>query len=307
MDAPDRIRADELGVQQLRSFCLVFERQSYTAVAREIDVSVPTVWEQVQAVERRYSTVLFERRGRRIYPTPTAHVLYESLRPLLAGLDSTFELIREHEGAGPGTLTLVTGARMLIEELAPALKRFQKAYPSVCLRLMHGDNSIATRLIGAEEADLALTLEPGPDVLDESVSYERAYANDHLAVFPGKHPLARKPKLHLRDLVEFPLIVGHRGTYGRRVLEQALYREGLHSRLRIAVETDNSAFTVACVRAGLGVGLLAGRQDGLLMRRLASRPLRDELGQANIVFMWKNGRVLTRMLQDLMDCVRAVE
>ena len=93
--------SDALGVQQLRAFCRVFERQSYAAAARELGLSVPTVWEQVRAVERRYGLELLERRGRRIVGGPAAETLYRALRPLLAGLDSTFELMRE--GAGQGS------------------------------------------------------------------------------------------------------------------------------------------------------------------------------------------------------------
>src|SRR5262245_13936922 len=108
MNATDALRADELTVQQIRSFCLVVERQSYATAAKEMGFSVPTVWEQVRSLEKRYDARLFERRGRRIVPTPAAEVLYRSLRSLLSGLDSTFELLREERGQHPRHLTVVT-------------------------------------------------------------------------------------------------------------------------------------------------------------------------------------------------------
>lgn len=83
----DSEAADELTVQQLRSFCVVFDKQSYSEAARSTGLSVPTIWEQVRKLEKRYSTVLFEKRGRRIQSTPAAELLYESLRPLLTGLE----------------------------------------------------------------------------------------------------------------------------------------------------------------------------------------------------------------------------
>src|SRR5262245_57163850 len=136
MNPADSLRANDLTVQQLRSFCLVFERQSYSAAAKEVGLSVPTVWDQVQAVSRQYATVLFEKRGRRIFPTSSAELLYETLQPLLVGLDSTFEVIRER-GSLPHTMTLVVGVRMMLEELGPALKRFRDRHPDVSLRLIH--------------------------------------------------------------------------------------------------------------------------------------------------------------------------
>src|SRR5688572_18939363 len=111
-------QADQLSVQQLRTFCVVFERQSYSAAARQVGFTVPTIWEQVRLLEQRYKTTLFRRRGRRIEPTPAAELLYQELRSVLAALDSTFQLVQEEEGDYPRAVTIVTGARMMLEDLS---------------------------------------------------------------------------------------------------------------------------------------------------------------------------------------------
>jgi DNA-binding transcriptional LysR family regulator len=296
--------ADELAVQQLRSFCLVFEKQSYSAAAKEIGLAVPTIWEQVRTLEKRYATTLFSRRGRRIQPTPAATLLYQSLRPLLAGLDSTFEVLREGEGEYPPTITIATGARMMLEDLGQPLARFRSQYPGVCLRLLDRNAKEAEELVVAGEADLGLTLEPAPNVLGKGVSIERAYPIEYLALFPKRHPLARQARVSLQELATHPLILGHSGTYGRQLFEQALHREGLSGRVQIMAETDTSAFTIACVRAGMGIGIVAGRPTGFLSRDLVARSLASQLGQAWIAMLWKRGKHLTRTVQSLMGYVR---
>jgi len=300
----DSQAADDLAVQQLRSFCMVFEKQSYSAAAQVAGLSVPTIWEQVRALEKRYRTVLFERRGRRIQSTPAAALLYQSLRTLLAGLDSTFELLREGRGDYPRTVTLVTGARMMLEDLGPPLKQFRDQYDNVCLRLLHFNDRAAEELVANGEADLALTLEPGPGVIGNRVCVERAYPIDYLVVCPKRHPLGGKTSLCLEDLADYPLVVGHGGTYGRQLLEQALHHEGLSERVKVVAETDTSAFTVACVRAGMGVGIVAGRVGGFLSRDLVVRSLQPQLGQAWIAFLWKRGKHLTVTVQTLMRLIR---
>jgi DNA-binding transcriptional LysR family regulator len=296
--------ADFLSIQQLRAFCLVFERQSFTAAAAELGLSPPTIWEQVRALEGRYACVLFARRGRRIEPSPAATLLYDSLRPLLAGIDSTFPLLREAGGDYPRTLTLVTGARMMLEDLGPALGRFRQRFGNVTLRLMHGNAKAAEELVVRGEADLAMTLEPGPGLLGRGVAIERAYPINYLVLIPKRHPLAKVRSPALRDLVEHALVVGHRGTYGRQLLEQALHREGLLGRARIVAETDNSAFTIACVRSGMGVGVVAGRAAGFLSRDLVARSLQPQLGQAWIALLWKRGKLLSPTVTALIELVR---
>src|SRR5262245_48359316 len=225
--------ADGLGVAQLRSFCLVYERQSYAAAASDLGLAVPTIWEQVRTLEKRYGTRLFTRRGRRIEPTPAAAVLYQSLSSLLAGIDSTLELLREQGGERPPAATVVDGGRMMLEDLGRPLARFRKQHPGVCLRLLHEHDKAAEELIVSGEADLALTLEAGPGVVGRGVASERAYQIDYLALFPKRHPLTRKLSLDLKDLASYPLIIGHARTYGRQLLEQALHHAGLLDRIQI--------------------------------------------------------------------------
>lgn len=296
--------ADRLAVQPLRSFCLVYEKQSFSAAARSLGLSAPTVWAHVQTLARQYQTVLFRRRGRRVEPTTSAEVLYAALRPLLAGLDSTFELVQDVGQIHPRTLTLVSGARLLLEDLGPPLARFCQLFPQIRLRLVHHNDGLAASMVASGEADLALTLQPIREAATLHVQIERAFPIEYLAIVPRRHPLARRRRLSLKELVSYPLILGHPGTYSRQLFEQALHRRGLQTALRIVAETDSSAFTAACVRAGMGVGIIAGRRDGLLCRGLASFSLASELGTAWIAFLLRRGTLPSRPLKALIDAIR---
>lgn len=299
-----RWRADALAIRQLRAFCLVYRRQSYASAARDLGLSVPTVWEQVRMVEQQYGEPLLERQGRRIRPTPMADLLHGVLQPLLSGFDSTFDLVQEQAGEAPRTLTLVTGVRMMLEDLGPALRSFQTLHPQVVLQIAHGDDREAERRVAEESADLGLLLEPRAGKVGASLTVEPAYEIEYLVVMAPRDPLGRRRNLRLVDLASRPLIVGHSGTHGRQMLEEALHREGLGGRMNVAVETDNSAFIMACVRAGMGVGIVAGQEHGFLARGLQVRSLRRTLGRARIVFLRKKGRQPTRVVRDLLGCIR---
>ena len=47
MNQPRAFRVDELSLQPLLTFCPFYELQSYSPAARELELSVPTTWEQV--------------------------------------------------------------------------------------------------------------------------------------------------------------------------------------------------------------------------------------------------------------------
>src|SRR5262245_4808926 len=119
----------DVTLAQLRSFCEVCRQGSYAAAARRLLLTTPAVWEQVQALERHYAAALVARSGNAIRPTPEGEQLLDMIRPILAGLESTKELLRQRGAGGPQALTLATHLRVLSEEISSGLARFQLAYP----------------------------------------------------------------------------------------------------------------------------------------------------------------------------------
>src|SRR5579875_1386403 len=94
----------EISLVQLRSFCAVCERGGYAAAARELHLTGPAVWEQVQGLERHYGVRLLERHGAGVRPTVHGRRLLEMIRPLLAGLDSTRGVLQQVDGTIPERL-----------------------------------------------------------------------------------------------------------------------------------------------------------------------------------------------------------
>lgn len=296
----------ELSTSQIRTFCTVFELGSYAAAARRIGLSTSAVWEQVKEIERQYATRLFVRQGRQVVTTPAGQQLDDLLRPLLAGLDSTRQIMLQQSESWTGRITIATGVRMLIEEVGTALRAFQRSHPDVSVCIRQSDSRDAEPLVAAGEVDMALTLEPGPGYAGKAVTLEPAYDIDYLLIAPPRHPLGKKSRIQPADLAKYPLVVPHQDTYSRHLVDQMLHQHGLTDSAQIAVETANSAFTTACVRAGLGIGVIAGQSGGPLCKGLVVHSLARWLGQARIVFVRKRGAHLSPILRQLSDTIRSV-
>src|SRR3954464_14194245 len=150
-------------LSQFRSFCEVCRRGGYAAASRELLLTSPAVWEQMQALEAYYGVSLLERHGPGVRPTVHGQRLLELIRPLLAGMDSTREVLQQEDGALPRQLTLVTTLRVLVEEISQAMSQFRRRYPAVRLRVAYTGIDAVEPLVLDGEADVAFTLEPGPD------------------------------------------------------------------------------------------------------------------------------------------------
>ncbi|MEM7316968.1 MAG: LysR family transcriptional regulator [Planctomycetota bacterium] len=292
--------SSSIHVQHLHSFRHVFEQRGYAAAARMTHQSVPTVWQHIQSLERAYGVALFEKQGRKVEATEAARRLYSVIDEVLESLDSTFDLVNGEE-SDSRPITIVAGVRMMMEDLTGPLKAFRRRHKNRVL-IRHGNNRRAEELLVAGEADLALSLEAGSGKQSSAIEYSPAYFVDFLAAGAKQHPFFAAKTHGLRELVKHDLIVTAPGTHGRDALDQALFKERLTA--TIGIETDNSGFTIACAKAGMGLGVLAGRPDGTLLKGLATQSLFKPLGRRQIVFMWRKGRRLTSTLQLLVDVIR---
>lgn len=289
---------------QLRSFCVVARTGSYAAAARELRLTSPAVWEQVQGLERFYERRLVLRRGNGVALTTHGQQLLRLLQPILAGLDSTRPAIAEQAGEFPQLLSVATNLRVLSEEISQGLGAFQQGRSNIRLRVVFTGNDVDQR-VAAGEADVGLTLEPGPEnspVL--SVVYEPAGDVDYLLVIPARHRLASRRPLRLPMLVDEPLVLAEMGGYSRRRVQEVMHRHDLIGKMQIAVETSSDEYTLSCVRAGMGIGITVGTGRGPLYEGLVVRSLGRWFGTARLGFLWKRGAHILRPQRDLAEALR---
>src|ERR1700694_181525 len=72
-----------VNLDQLRAFVEVIERGSFTAAAKQLNVTQPAGSHQIQELERRFKGALVERLGKRVRLSPAGEELMEHARRLL--------------------------------------------------------------------------------------------------------------------------------------------------------------------------------------------------------------------------------
>jgi DNA-binding transcriptional LysR family regulator len=244
----------------------------------------------MQGLEHHYGVKLLERDGPGVRPTAHGERLLQLIRPHMAGLDSTRDVLQQEDGALPGQLVLVTNLRVLVEEISGAMRAFQRRYPAIRLAVHYtGIDEVEPR-VREGKADVALTLEPGPDhPASAATVYEPAAKLDYLLIAPPRHELGRAATLHLHEIARQPLVLGEPGAYSRRRVQQVLHRYDLAKDMHLAVETSSDEYTISCVRSGMGVGITLGMPQGRLYQGLKTRSLRRWFGMASIGFLWNVG------------------
>jgi DNA-binding transcriptional LysR family regulator len=291
-----------LSLQQLRCFREVCRLGGYAPAARKLSLTGPAVWEQMKTLERYYATALVQRTGRRICATAQGERLLELIRPLLAGLESTRSVLQQEDEILPCHMTIVSHLRALEEEISAAIGCFRRRYPGVRLKFHAADSKDMQPLVQDGTADVALMLERGPDEpVSHAITVEPAGELDFLLVAPPDHELVRRSAFRLKSIVKYPLVLTDAETCTRRRVEEVFHRYNMSGEMEVSAEVRSGECIPACVRAGLGLGIVVGNPRSPLYQGTRVRSLRRWFGTARLCFLWRRGAHVTPLQRELAD------
>src|SRR5437588_11669792 len=103
-----------LNLDQLRAFVELVERGSFTAAAKQLNLSQPAVTHQVHELERRFRVALVERIGKRAYLTQAGERLLEHARFLLEEDSRTQVAMGRFSDGGLGRVRVGTSMTVLM-------------------------------------------------------------------------------------------------------------------------------------------------------------------------------------------------
>jgi DNA-binding transcriptional LysR family regulator len=239
----------DLSVTRLRIFAAVAEQGGYTAAARSLRLSQPTVSWHVQALERAFGTSLLVYRARRVHLTPAGEAVYALACRTLRDVEDLNAQITGLASGQAGRVRLA--ASMAFEQaffFGTVLAPFGRAHPGIGISLRFGTSRQMAEAVRAREADLAYVMHCH---LPPDVRYRPLHGSRVVFFAATGHPLAGR---RLRDgwaadagLITAPLDSAEWEYYG-----QALRAAGVHG-YRVALEISGIQARVLAAQAGLGV------------------------------------------------------
>src|SRR5262245_17733081 len=250
-------RYQDIQITQLRSLCMAASEKNFTVAASKLGLSVPTVWEQVRALERKLQSTLLRRHGHAVEVTPEGRLLLELIQPCVGTVDSLERVFAARRSEMPKVLTVLSTGYLVSYHLLGPIQEFTAAHPDVRLRLLANPwaASMLQRLESGE-ADLGVVYYAPDEPRDTSVDYEDLFEMQLMLLTTPDHPLAKKKHLSMADLVEYPLIGTPKEHYCHKVVHRLLERYSLRDRAHFVLE--NNSLDVICkyVASGTGVALL---------------------------------------------------
>jgi DNA-binding transcriptional LysR family regulator len=295
------------GIQlpQLRGFCSVAVNGSFTAAARALGLSKPTVWQQVRALERELKVVLLRPGKHGIELTPEGQLLLKLIQPHLTGLDSLARLFETQRAELQQWLAVISTPYLMAHRLPPVVQEYTQTHPSVRLHLqteLTTEGVIA--LVDQRRADLGIVPYHPAEVRNINLEYEPLGKLTFMLLTAAKHPLAQKKRVTAQDLVSFPIIKG--AGYNRDAMDKVLRRHNLTDRLHVVLESGSTDIVLQYVAMGIGVAVLyIGDLKPHAHLKLHARPFDpEETDPLVVALMYRKGAHLPEHVEAFCRLVR---
>jgi DNA-binding transcriptional LysR family regulator len=243
-------------LNQLKTFCAVVEKKSFSRASEAVFLSQPTVSLQISSLEQELGTRLLDRRGREVTVTRTGETLYHYARRILRLVDEAEQAIEQLKGLVKGELTL--GASTIPGEyiLPSLLAKFKEKYPAIDINLVIGDTKEIIEKVARNEVELGVvgTREKSDKLVFESFTSERL-----VLITPTTRKWFKKQELAtIEELRKVPFILRESGSGTRATVKQRLQQAGIKEEdLASVMSLGSTAAVKRAVECGAGVSLIS--------------------------------------------------
>ena len=286
-------------MHQLRYFAKVADLGNVTRAAEACHVSQPSLSQQIAKLERELGQPLFERLGRGVRLTDAGKMFRRYCDQILSLTEDARTRVADDRDSGRIVLAAIPTIAPYF--LPDVLTRFASDCPRARVEIVEETTGNILRLLAEGEIDLAILALP---IRAEHVHTKTLFTEELLAVLPGDHPLTRKSKVSLKDLVLEPFVVLNEAHCLTGTTMSFCAR---HAASPLVTAKSHQLLTVLeLVRLGQGVSLIPamavpkGKDAGREYRSLSGdKPSRT------IALAWNRMRYQTQLFKRFVEFLSA--
>jgi DNA-binding transcriptional LysR family regulator len=263
-------------VGRLRALRAVAEYRSFSRAAEALGYTQSAVSQQIAALEHEVALTLLNRGVRPVALTDAGRLLAGHIEPVLEHLATAEAQLDAIRGLRAGRMRLAAFGSAYATFLPTAIARFRVRHPDVQVELVEAEPDVSLPSLRTGEVDIAIVyrFENADGDADDRLEAAHLLDDEHRAVLPDRHRLARRKAVSVVDLAEEAWIVPRHDGPARG------YRDGLERLCadagfapRIAFETDDLQAVQAFVAAGLGIALMHDLTMPTRRHAIAVRPI----------------------------------
>ncbi len=240
---------------KLKVFCTVAETKSFSKTSEIIHLTQPAVSLQIQAIEEKYETKLFDRSSSTVTLTTAGEILYKYAKEILTLYASAEKAIAKQTGLFKGSLTIGAGSNIGNYLLPSVITDFRNLHPKIRIYLLVGNSKRVIELLNAGNIDIGLI---EGDVSRQRMSVMNLLSDELLLIVSPGHPWSKRKEVSISEIVKEPFIFREAGSGTRQIIEKFFSRHGItvHD-MKISGILGSTEAIKDAVENGLGVSIIS--------------------------------------------------
>ncbi|WPE16969.1 LysR family transcriptional regulator [Candidatus Thioglobus autotrophicus] len=235
-------------LKQLYSFEAVVRTKSFTRASKELFVTQPAVYMQIQQLTKNIGADLINTKGKTVTPTYIGKMFYQTCIDVIDTLEKSKLDIDQtlDPEAGHLQIAVATTTNSFVSHI---LAKFKKKYPRMSFYLDVTNRESLLKKLNNSEVDLIIMGEPPTDM---PLITQPFMENPLIAIAHPEHPLLKNNKNTIKNLTNETLITREQGSGTRITIERIIGMQ-----LNSDIEINSNEAIIQAVQAGLGIGFVS--------------------------------------------------
>ncbi|MCX2825059.1 LysR family transcriptional regulator [Bacillus pseudomycoides] len=191
-------------LRQLEYFVAVSNELHFTKAAEKLNISQPSLSQQIRALEHEIGMPLFDRIGKKISLTEAGRILLSHSKKVFHEVEQAYAAIQDLNGLQQGKLTIGALLTTVNYLLPPAILNFNELYPNIELSVLGLRTGEIREKLLQNELDIGITFLP---VQDKEIISIPLYQNELTLVVPTNHELTQHTTVTMGVLQKYPIIL----------------------------------------------------------------------------------------------------
>lgn len=244
-----------LDAHQLNVFLTAARTLNFTAAARQLHMTQPSVSQHIQALEHHFEVELFVRAGRHLRLTDAGEELFPMAEKLVSQSKSIENKMESLQGDVYGRLLVACSTTASKYVLPFLLAEFMKMYPNVEASCLVTSRQVAIEML--QDGDVNVALASSAEFC-QSLDFSQFISDKIVLVVPLDHPWARRGIVEPEELLTENFIWREEGSGTRSVVQRGLQGLDLSiEQLKTVLTLGNSEAIALAVQEGIGVGFVS--------------------------------------------------
>ena len=226
-------------IRLLEYFVAVCEELHFTRAAEKLNISQPSLSQQIHILESNLGTKLFKRTGRKVYMTQSAEILLTHAHRIFAEIVQAKEKINQIENLEIGSITIGCIGNFSLHSF---LLKFHQQYPNINISLLDTPTETIIKNVVNNQYDFGITYLP---VKEPQLESELLLKTEFTLVVSDKHKLANSPFVTIEDLQAIPLILLPKHYHTRQLIDAYCQKKGITLKPLFEVSDVHSLYETA--------------------------------------------------------------